>query len=107
MNRNADQRRIGKSPNASNGSKPIAKSLASNPSMVLVFTRASLSNSSCILASIRSLSLLAPLLAASIAAPTANELNKPCGVNFRAAKALLSHNFADQASRTRRISKNK
>lgn len=65
------------------------KSLVNNINKLRVFTSATLSNSSCILLSTISEIFPAPLLATSIAAPTATLESRPAGVNFLALIILL------------------
>ena len=84
---------IGNNPRAIIGAIPINKSLINNINNVFELISAALSNSSCILLSTISDSFPAPLLATSIAAPTATLDNKPAGVSFLAFIALLLINI--------------
>ena len=72
----------------------IPKSLMKRINSDFVLVWATLSNSSCIFSSMISDTFPAPALAASIAAPTATEVNRPEGLNFRIFKALRPHIFA-------------
>lgn len=84
----------GRTANKTNGEIAIPRSLINRINSDFVLVWATLSNSSCIFSSMISDTFPAPALAASIAAPTATEVSRPAGLNFRIFNARRPHIFA-------------